>query len=79
MEANKSTDVDRKAGGPAISSDDGKYLQEFEPGFNTLGTPKVAADPSALTRKPPRCSCRYCREWIVKLKVSGGSCVYHTC
>ena len=25
-----------------------------------------AADPSALTRKPPRCSCSSCREWMGK-------------
>ena len=34
--------------------------------FDTPRAPLGAADPSALTRKPPRCSCSSCREWMEK-------------
>ena len=60
--------VDRReprAGGYLISSDDGRYLQEFEP-----------ANPSALTRKPSRCSCSFVgsgweneRSWVARVYI----------
>ena len=43
-----------RAGGYLISSDDCRYLQEFEPGFNTPGTPEGGGGLQALrgTRRP---------------------------
>ncbi len=59
----------RRAGGPARATR--VEIEDFDSvkigiggRSHTPGTREVAADPNALTRKPPRCVCSLRWEWI---------------
>ena len=76
MEAHSTVETNQRVSGPARAAGGRNFdfirgLQNSAGGLS-LGLTRLeprqagAADPSALTRKPPRCSCSSCRGWMGK-------------